>query len=144
MGAISPGPPPLPPLAEAFSSVSQIASALPHACLIALVGFLEAFTISKSLSLRHKQTLVIMLTSTAVLLLACAAFITYDVATFRRELVERVSVLADVAGNNCAAALDFNDQKVAEETLASSPRRTERLVAPSLARRAKKRICGCS
>jgi len=70
-------------------------------------------------SLRHKQTLIIMLTSGIVLLLACAAFIAFDTFTFRRELSERVSILADAIGNNCAAAIDFKDLKTAEEALAS-------------------------
>jgi signal transduction histidine kinase len=70
-----------------------------------------------NISLRRKQTLIIMMTSGAVLLLACAAFTAYDIRTFRHELAERMSVVADVVGNNCAAALDFNDPKAAEETL---------------------------
>jgi two-component system NtrC family sensor kinase len=70
-----------------------------------------------NMSLRRKQTLIIMLTSSTVLLLACAAFTAYDVMTFRRELIERVSVLANVVGNNCSAAIDFNDPKNAEEIL---------------------------
>ena len=45
----------------------------------------------KNRSLRSKQTLIIMLTSTVVLLLACAAFVTYDVVAFRRQLVEDVT-----------------------------------------------------
>jgi PAS domain S-box-containing protein len=67
--------------------------------------------------IRRKQTLIIMLTSTVALLIACAAFIAYDTVTFRRELSERVTILADAVGNNCAAAIDFNDLKAAEETL---------------------------
>lgn len=70
-----------------------------------------------NMSLRRKQTLIIMATSSAVLLLACAAFIAYDILTLRHELAERMSVVADVVGNNCAAALDFNDPSAAEETL---------------------------
>jgi signal transduction histidine kinase len=70
-----------------------------------------------NMSLRRKQTLIIMMTSSAVLLLACATFTAYDIMTFRHELAERMSVVADVLGNNCAAALDFNDPKAAEETL---------------------------
>jgi uncharacterized membrane protein affecting hemolysin expression len=71
------------------------------------------------MSIRRKQTLIVTLTSSVVLLLACAAFVTYDTVTFRRELVESVSVLAEAIGNNCAAAIDFSDLKVAEETLAA-------------------------
>jgi PAS domain S-box-containing protein len=73
----------------------------------------------KNISIRRKQTLIIMLTSSVVLLLACAAFIAFDTVTFRRELSERVTILANAIGNNCAAAIDFNDLKAAEEALAA-------------------------
>ena len=72
----------------------------------------------KNISIRRKQMLIIMLTSSVVLLLACAAFIANDVAAFHRELPEEVSVLADVLGNNLSAAIDFNDAKAANDTLA--------------------------
>ena len=73
----------------------------------------------QNLSIRRKQMVIIMLTSSVALLLACAAFVTYDAVTFRRQLVEDVAVLADVIGNNCAAAIDFNDPKTAADTLAA-------------------------
>ncbi len=60
-----------------------------------------------------------MLTSSVALLLACAAFVTYDAVTFRRDLVQSVSVLAKAIGNNSAAAIDFNDPKTAADTLAA-------------------------
>jgi len=72
-----------------------------------------------NMSLRRKQTLVIMLTNSIALFLACAAFVTYDLVTFRKQLVMEVSILADAIGNNCAAAIDFNDPKAASETLAA-------------------------
>jgi len=71
------------------------------------------------MSIQRKQMLVIMLTSSVALLLACAAFIAYDTVIFRGELVESVSVLAEAVGNNCAAAIDFNDPKAATDTLAA-------------------------
>jgi len=71
----------------------------------------------KNISIRHKHTLIIMLTSSVVLLLACAAFVAYDRVVFRKELIEDVSILADVIGENCAAAIDFNDPKAAAGTL---------------------------
>jgi two-component system, NtrC family, sensor kinase len=73
----------------------------------------------RNLPLRRKQTAIITLTSGIVLLFACAAFVAYDTLTFRRELVENVSVLAEAIGNNCSAALDFDDVKAATETLAA-------------------------
>jgi PAS domain S-box-containing protein len=71
----------------------------------------------KNLPLRRKQTLIMMLTSTMTLLLACMAFLGVEVFSFRGELLDEISTMAQIAGNNCAAALDFNDAKVAEDTL---------------------------
>jgi two-component system, NtrC family, sensor kinase len=71
------------------------------------------------MSIRRKQMLIMTLTSSVVLLLACAAFVTYDTVTFRRQLAENDAVLAEAIGNNCAAAIDFNDPKAAQETLAA-------------------------
>src|ERR1041385_1063583 len=71
----------------------------------------------RHLSLRRKQMLIIMLTSGVVLLLACAAFIAYDSMTFRDELLEKHSSIAQVIGNTVTAAIDFNDRKTAEESL---------------------------
>lgn len=85
----------------------------------------------QDLSIRNKQTLIIMLTSSVALLLACASFIAYDVVTFRRELSARITILADAIGNNCAAAIDFNDPDTAKETLAGL-RADDHIVAASV------------
>ncbi len=82
----------------------------------------------QNVSIRRKQTLIIMLTSSVVLFLACASFITLDTVTFRRELSERMTILADAVGSNCAAAIDFEDVKAAEEALAAL-RADENIVA---------------
>ncbi len=71
-----------------------------------------------NLSIRRKQTLIIMLTSTITLLLAGMAFLGMEVFNFRRDLTEEISTLMQFAGDNCTAALDFNDRKTAEDTLA--------------------------
>src|SRR2546423_1772350 len=71
----------------------------------------------QNMSIRGKETLIIMLTSSVALLLACAAFVVNDTIMFRRELIQSVSVLAETIGNNCAAAIDFDDPKAAQETL---------------------------
>ncbi|HWX18554.1 MAG TPA: PAS domain S-box protein [Candidatus Binatia bacterium] len=68
-------------------------------------------------SLQRKQTFIIMVTSGVALLLACLAFATYEVITFRRAMISNLSTLAEIVGNNSTAALDFNDRKGAEETL---------------------------
>jgi PAS domain S-box-containing protein len=72
----------------------------------------------QNLSIRHKQMLIIMATSSLALLLACAAFMAYDTFTFRRDLSQRITILGDGIGANCAVALDFDDSKTAEEALA--------------------------
>src|SRR5438034_4015651 len=71
----------------------------------------------RNLSLRRKQTLIIMLTSSVVLLLACAAFCIYEVIAFRKRMVQQLSTLAEIVGNNSSAALDFNDANSAVEIL---------------------------
>ena len=69
--------------------------------------------------IRRKLTMVIMLSSSLALVLACAAFVIEDVVTFRRDLVVAVSIQAENIGYGCAAALEFNVSKDAEETLAA-------------------------
>jgi two-component system, NtrC family, sensor kinase len=71
----------------------------------------------RNLSLRRKQTLIMTLTSMLTLLLACVAFLGVEALNFRGELTDEISTMAQVAGNNCTAALDFNDPKAAEGTL---------------------------
>jgi len=62
--------------------------------------------------------LIIMLTTSIALLLVCAAFATYEVISFRRDMVRDLNIMAEVIGDNCAASIDFNDAKSATETLA--------------------------
>jgi HAMP domain-containing protein len=71
----------------------------------------------RNLSLRRKQTLVIMFTTSVVLLLACAAFSIYEVTAFRNTMKLNLATLADLVDHNTTAALDFNDPASAKETL---------------------------
>ncbi len=73
----------------------------------------------KNRSIQSKLTWIIMLTSCIALLLACAAFITYELFTFRNNLVQELSTLADITGKNCAAAVSLNLSDDAEKTLAN-------------------------
>jgi len=73
----------------------------------------------RDISIKRKLTAIIMLTSGIVLLLASAAFVTSDIISFRREMVERLSTLAEIIGTNSAATLTFKDKKAAEETLSA-------------------------
>lgn len=73
----------------------------------------------RDLSIKRKLTLVIMLTSSIALLLACAAFVIYDLVTVRRAMTRSLSILAEIVGANSTAALSFNDQNSAKEVLAA-------------------------
>ena len=75
----------------------------------------------RDLSIKWKLTWIILGTSTAALLLACVAFVGYELATFRDSMVQEVSTLASVLGENSKAALIFQDPeaKKAAETLAA-------------------------
>jgi len=70
-------------------------------------------------SIKGKQTLIVMLTSGVALLLACVAFASYEVMTFRAAMEDNLSTLAEIIGNNSAAALDFSDPKSATEALSA-------------------------
>ena len=72
-----------------------------------------------SLRLRHKLTLITMLTSVVALVLACAAFLGYEMLTFKRTLTRDLAMLGDVIGDNSTAALTFGDNEAAKGVLAS-------------------------
>ncbi len=70
-----------------------------------------------NLSIRHKFTAVIMAICGVVLFLACTVFVTSEVITSRRAMVQELEVIAEIIGNNSTASLVFDDKKSAEETL---------------------------
>src|SRR6267378_3829331 len=71
----------------------------------------------RDLSIRRKLTLIIMLTSSVALLLACAAFVSHDLYTFRQAKVHDLATLAEIIGSNSTAALTFGDSNSAKEIL---------------------------
>lgn len=73
----------------------------------------------RSISLKRKQTLIIMMTSCVALVMACVGFAFYDIMTFRETMGQRLTALAEVLGANSAAALDFYDSEVANEVLSA-------------------------
>jgi PAS domain S-box-containing protein len=75
--------------------------------------------ILKNMSIRRKQTLIMMLTSSVVLFLACATFSIYEVTGFLNTMKQNLATLADIVDHNTTAALDFNDPQSAEETLSA-------------------------
>ena len=73
----------------------------------------------RNLPIKYKLTLLSVLASSSALILACASFVTYDMQTFRAEMVQQLSTQAKIVGYNSAAALLFHDSKSANETLAA-------------------------
>ncbi len=71
----------------------------------------------EDLPIRKKITLVILLTCTAVLVVACASLALYELFDFRRAIVLDAGVRADILGKNTRAALAFQDESAAQETL---------------------------
>src|ERR1700739_2775932 len=70
-------------------------------------------------SISRKLTWMNMLVSGAALLLACAAFIAFDMITFRQVMVRNLSTQAQIIGSNSISALLFNDPQSAENTLSA-------------------------
>lgn len=71
------------------------------------------------LSLRGKLTFIITLTSCLVLILTFIAIIVLQWISLRNDLLQDTQVLSRGIGENCAAAMIFNDQQAA--TLALEP-----------------------
>jgi signal transduction histidine kinase len=71
----------------------------------------------KDISIKRKLTVIVMATSAAALLMAGAATIIYERVTFPKSLAQHLASLADVVGNNSAAAILFKDETAAAETL---------------------------
>jgi len=70
-------------------------------------------------SISKKLKWMNLLVGTAALLLACAAFVAYDLITFRASLVSNLSIQAQIVGSNSISALLFNDPGTAEKTLSA-------------------------
>ena len=60
-----------------------------------------------------------MVTSSVTLLLAGAAYVTYDLITFRQAMARDLLILAGIIGTNSTAALAFEDERAGGVTLAS-------------------------
>jgi hypothetical protein len=70
-----------------------------------------------NLSIKRKLMLLVMSTSAAALLLACALFAFYDVYTFRKRMVSDLGAASLGLAINVTPALDFGDQRFAEDIL---------------------------
>src|SRR6266849_452969 len=75
--------------------------------------------IGSGASITKRLTRMNVLVSGAALLMACAAFVTYDWITSREAMVHNLSIQAQIAGSNSVSALLFNDPQAAENTLSA-------------------------
>ena len=71
----------------------------------------------KDLPISSKLKHMSLIVSASVLLLACTAFITYDIVTFKNAIATRMQINAEIVGINVTPALLFQDQGAAAETL---------------------------
>jgi signal transduction histidine kinase len=70
-------------------------------------------------SIPRKLTLMNMLISSTVLLLASAGFFFYDMYNFRRRIVRDLGIQAQIIGSNSISAVTFDDPHSAENTLSA-------------------------
>ena len=73
----------------------------------------------KNLPVRQKLMVIILSTSSAVLVLTCAAFFAYELINFRETTVRSVASVAKITAANSTAALTFDNQGDAREVLAA-------------------------
>ena len=76
-------------------------------------------TTLRNASVKNKLSIIVMLTSSVALLLACIAFVGTDLLSLRRAITNDLSTLAEVVGSNSTASLLFGDQDATKETLNS-------------------------
>lgn len=69
------------------------------------------------LSIKHKLTLLVVLTSVTTLFFAGASFLAYEFLAAPRTIARNLASIASVVGHNSTAALVFEDQGAAQDTL---------------------------
>jgi signal transduction histidine kinase len=71
----------------------------------------------RNLPIKRKLIVAMLVTTGVVLFLTSAAFITYELVVFRKEMVRNVRTLAEVIAANSTASLAFRNEQDAKETL---------------------------
>lgn len=69
------------------------------------------------LSISTRLMVIIALVCCVAVILACAGFGAYEVVSYRQSAVDGINTLADIIGENCGAALTFDDSAAAREVL---------------------------
>jgi len=76
------------------------------------------------MSIRHKLTAVIMLTSAVIMLVGIVIFVIWDQIDSRRRLAQALEHNAGIIAYNCRASLAFSDRKDAAEMLSGVEAKT--------------------
>src|SRR5512133_3943411 len=71
----------------------------------------------RNYSLRIKLISSMLITSGVVVLMVSLAFFANDALSFRTMMMKNHLILANIVGSNTAAAVSFDDQQAASETL---------------------------
>src|SRR4029453_13410265 len=71
----------------------------------------------RAYSIRAKLMAIVMLTTTAALLLAGISLAVFEVVSSRRALLQEIATAAEIVANNMTAALTFEDPGGASEVL---------------------------
>src|SRR5213078_905304 len=82
-------------------------------------------------TITQKLTLIIVLASTVVLVLACAAFVAYNHITFRRVMVEDLNTSAATIAEMLDVAVEFADEDQSKKFL-SAVRFTEHIMSAAV------------
>ena len=72
----------------------------------------------RNLPIQRKVTLVVLVTATACLIVACVALFAFQLLSFRRNFIADLASLSDVVANSSISAVAFNDTEAAEAILA--------------------------
>lgn len=75
------------------------------------------FTFIRNYSIRRKLMTIMLITAGVVLLMVSLAFFVNSALSFRTMMLNDQRILANIIGSNTAAAVTFNDQKAASETI---------------------------
>ncbi len=71
----------------------------------------------RNLPIQRKVTFVVLITTTACLIVACLALFAFQLVSFRRNFISDLSTLSDVVANSSIASVAFNDRDAATEIL---------------------------
>lgn len=75
------------------------------------------FSAFADLPIRQKLTWVYALGTGLALLVACVAFVAYDLGSFRERMVRQLGTQAEIVGDNSAAAIVFDDRNAAMQIM---------------------------